>query len=313
MSAQAIGRSSGGSACAAAAYRAAELIEDRRTGEEHDYRRRGGVDHAEIVAPANAPQWARDRAELWNAAEAAERRKDAQVAREVRVAIPAELDDRARQELVRDYAREQFVSRGMVADIAIHDSRGENPHAHILLTMRRLDEGGRGFARTKERGWNSRQTLQRWRTAWARQANEALERSGSAERIDHRTLAAQRADALQRGDTEAARELDREPQVHLGAAGHMEEREVKTDRGDEWVKRDDRNKQRAQLPEQHAIIARIQLEIDRLRRLRERLRNATKEFYAAAKKKGLSLPEPQRQQAKKAPARRPPPTQGWDR
>ena len=93
----------------------------------------------------------------------------------------------------------------------------------------------------------------------------------------------------------------------------MEEREVKTDRGDEWVKRDDRNKQRAQLPEQHAIIARIQLEIDRLRRLRERLRNATKEFYAAAKKKGLSLPEPQRQQAKKAPARRPPPTQGWDR
>ena len=312
MSAQAISRSGGGSAVAAAAYRAAEKIEDRRTGEEHDYSRRRGVDHAEIVAPANAPQWARDRAELWNAAEAAERRKDSQVAREVRVAIPAELGESDRRRLVREYAKEQFARRGMVADIAIHGSEGKNPHAHILLTMRRLE--GNSFARTKERGWNSKKTLARWRSSWARKCNRALERAGSPERIDHRTLAEQRADALRRGDAESARELDREPEVHLGAAYHMEQDGIKTDRGDELLKRQDRNRERRRLPGQQALLARIQRQLDTLRRLRKRLRKATKELYAAARKKGLPAPEPERRQApRKAPARRRAPTPGWSR
>ncbi|MCF7778981.1 MobA/MobL protein, partial [Sulfitobacter sp. M220] len=135
-----ISRSQGRSATAAAAYRVAERIEDRRTGLTFDYAARGGVDHTEILAPDHAPDWVRDRSELWNRVEEAETRKNSQVAREVRVALPAELTHAQRLELVREFVRSQFVDRGMVADIALHapgrigDER--NHHAHILLTTR---------------------------------------------------------------------------------------------------------------------------------------------------------------------------------
>ncbi len=137
-----ISPSAGRSATAAAAYRVGERIEDHRTGLTFDYRARGGVDHVETLAPANAPAWVQDRAALWNAVEAAETRKNSQVAREIRVALPAELDHGQRVELVRDFCQRQFVDRGMVADIALHAKVG-NPHAHILLTLR--DIGPQGF------------------------------------------------------------------------------------------------------------------------------------------------------------------------
>jgi len=229
-----ISRSQGRSATAASAYRVAERIEDRRTGLTFDYAARGGVDHTEILAPDHAPDWVRDRSELWNRVEESETRKNSQVAREVRVALPDELTHAQRVALVRDYAQTQFVDRGMVADIALHapgrigDER--NHHAHILLTTREVD--AEGFT-TKNRDWNKVEVLEGWREAWARDSNAALERAGIEDRVDHRTLVAQRDEALElasaareRGDegaelqeTVRAMSLDRPPlpQLSLGA------------------------------------------------------------------------------------------------
>ena len=237
-----ISRSQGRSATAAIAYRVAERIEDRRTGLVFDYAKRGGIDHTEILAPDHAPDWVSDRSELWNRVEEAETRKNSQVAREVRVALPAELTHAQRVELVRNFAQEQFVDRGMVADIALHapgrDGDDRNHHAHILLTTREIDP--EGFT-TKNRDWNKVELLEDWREAWARGANLALERAGIEERIDHRTLEAQRDDALElaaeareRGDeAEELREtvravaLDREPLPQLSAgAWQLKERGI---------------------------------------------------------------------------------------
>jgi hypothetical protein len=229
-----ISRSQGRSATAASAYRVAERIEDRRTGLTFDYAARGGVDHTEILAPDHAPDWVRDRSELWNRVEESETRKNSQVAREVRVALPDELTHAQRVALVRDYAQAQFVDRGMVADIALHAPGREgderNHHAHILLTTREVD--AEGFT-TKNRDWNKVEVLEGWREAWARDSNAALERAGIEDRVDHRTLAAQRDEALElasaareRGDegaelheTVRAMSLDRPPlpQLSLGA------------------------------------------------------------------------------------------------
>ena len=229
-----ISRSQGRSATAAAAYRVAERIEDRRTGLVFDYAARGGVDHTEILAPDHAPDWVHDRSELWNRVEESETRKNSQVAREVRVALPDELTHAQRLELVREFVRSQFVDRGMVADIALHAPGREgderNHHAHILLTTREVGEDG--FT-TKNRDWNKVEVLEGWREAWARDSNAALERAGIEDRVDHRTLVAQRDAALElasaareRGDegaelheTVRAMSLDRPPlpQLSLGA------------------------------------------------------------------------------------------------
>ena len=219
FNAQIVSRSTGASAVAGAAYRAGERLVDARTGEAHDYRARDDLDGAEILAPRDSPAWAQDRARLWNAVEAAERRKDAQVAREVRVAIPRELRPADGRVLVRDYAQRAFVDLGMVADIAYHGGQGENPHAHIMLTTRSI--GPEGFG-PKNRDWNKKEQLATWREDWAASTNRALERRGHAERIDHRTLAAQWDEALARGDTARAETLDRDPEIHLGRAAWME-------------------------------------------------------------------------------------------
>ena len=237
-----ISRSAGRSATAAAAYRVGERIEDHRTGLTFDYRARGGVDHVETLAPANAPAWVQDRAALWNAVEAAETRKNSQVAREIRVALPAELDHGQRVELVREFCQREFVARGMVADIALHapgrEGDDRNHHAHILLTTREI--GPEGFG-AKNRDWNAVEMLEGWREAWARDSNRALERCGHDERIDHRTLEAQRIEASarataahDRGDeaealrqTVRAVELDRDPLPQLSAgAWQMKERGI---------------------------------------------------------------------------------------
>jgi hypothetical protein len=245
-----ISRSQGRSATAAIAYRVAERIEDRRTGLVFDYAARGGVDHTEILAPDHAPDWVHRRGELWNRVEESETRKNSQVAREVRVALPAELTHAARVELVRDFAQEQFVDRGMIADIALHapgrDGDDRNHHAHILLTTREI--GSDGFT-TKNRDWNKVEVLEGWREAWARDSNAALERAGIEERVDHRTLVAQRDEALElvsaareRGDegaelvqTVRAIELDRPPLPQLSpGAWQMKERGIEVGRVGAW-------------------------------------------------------------------------------
>ena len=157
-----VSRSAGRSAVAAAAYRSGERLTDERDGGKvHDYTRRTTPISTEILTPDDAPAWTRDRGQLWNRAEAAERRSDAQLAREVQLAIPVELSPAASRDLVREYVREQFVSRGMVADVAYHDLGGDQPHAHVMLTMRPID--GEDFAKRKERTWNDRERMAEWR------------------------------------------------------------------------------------------------------------------------------------------------------
>jgi ATP-dependent exoDNAse (exonuclease V) alpha subunit len=232
---QLIKRSAGRSVVAASAYRAGEKLHDARTGITHDYSRRRGVERAEILVPDGAPQWCQSlkRDELWNLVEATEKRKDSQLARELRIMIPRELPPAERIRVVRDYLREAFVSKGMIADVAWHNliaSDGlEQPHAHVLLTMRNLDAKGFGAksrhewiddpeGRTHPDGrpvkvvsnkasWNCPDYFDRCREDWERIANEALARMGSEERIDRRSL-------LERG-------LSRLPEPALRMAWYM--------------------------------------------------------------------------------------------
>jgi ATP-dependent exoDNAse (exonuclease V) alpha subunit len=190
---QVIGRSSGRSATAAAAYRAGEKIVDERTGEIHDYTRKEGVDYKEILLPENCGEWAKDRAQLWNVTELAEKRKDAQLAREQTIAIPVELTTEQGRQLVREYAQSNFVDKGMIADICIHGENTHNPHAHIMLSMREAQADGLG---QKVRDWNSKEQLEAWRENWADCCNMALEISGASVTIDHRSYAEQGIDKI---------------------------------------------------------------------------------------------------------------------
>jgi hypothetical protein len=210
----------GSKAAAAAAYRSGSQVRDYRTGEIHDYRRRGGVSHAEIMVPVGAAAWLEDRELLWGTVERMEKREDAQLAREFNMALPHELNATQRLELVRGFVQRHFVNRGMVADIALHDpvpEQGQNSrnyHAHVMLTLRRATPDGLDPVKTRE--WNSKELLNLWRAEWAVSCNTALERAGRQVRIDHRTLVAQRDEALQRKDMARARELNRAPEIHVG-------------------------------------------------------------------------------------------------
>lgn len=193
LEASPVQRSKGQSATGGAAYRSATLIRDERTGETHDFRRKRGVVYSTILAPEHAPGWVYDRKELWNRAERAEKRWDAQPARQILLALPHELADEERIDLVRSFVQEMFVSRGMVADVALHrpDRHGDvrNEHAHILLTMRELDGGE--FSAKKNRDWNQKELLKYWREEWRNYENRALEEAGFDARVDHRSLEAQ--------------------------------------------------------------------------------------------------------------------------
>lgn len=200
LSVQTFSRTSGGNALAAAAYRSGEKLGD------YDYsKRKHEVEFSGIYAPEKSPDWCLDREGLWAAVEEAEKRKDAQLCREMNFALPLELNFDQQRALVEEYAK-IFTEQGMVVDAAIHKSKdGKNPHAHMMLTMRELTPEGFG---KKRREWNRQDLVSAWREKWAELANGALERAGHSTRIDHRSLAAQG--------------IDREPTRHQGkAATHM--------------------------------------------------------------------------------------------
>lgn len=215
LSVKTISRSAGRSATAAAAYRAGVEITDERTGEVHDYRRKGGVESRELFLPDGAPEWATDRAKLWNAAEQSEKRKNSTVAREFVVALPSELSAEQREKLAHDFARKLVKRHGCAVDVAIHAPGKEgdtrNHHAHILCSTRKLT--AEGFTE-KTRELDDRATgaaeVTRWREQWADMTNAALERAGHTERIDHRTLEAQG--------------IDRDAGIHLGPSATAIER-----------------------------------------------------------------------------------------
>jgi hypothetical protein len=215
-----ISRSGGRSATAAAAYRTGEEVPDERTGEINDYRRRGGVESVAMHLPAGVV--AMTTAELWNAAEASETRKNAVVARELLVALPHELDQAQRQALADAIARDLVERYQVGAQVAVHlpDAEGDNRnhHAHILFTTRRLGPDGLG---EKTRELDDRIKRGPQEIEWIREmvetrTNSALEAAGHAERVDRRSLADQHASALEAGDQVKALETDRAPTIHDG-------------------------------------------------------------------------------------------------
>ncbi len=198
-----IGRKAGSNAVASAAYRSASRLRDKRIDRVQDFSAKRGVVHSEILLPDGAPEHLGDRERLWNDVEACEIRKDAQLAREVEFAIPREMTQAQGIELARDFVQSEFVDQGMIADLNVHWEIGEDgmpkPHAHVMLTMRSVDENGFG---KKVRDWNATQMVERWRERWADHVNERLAELDIDARIDHRSLEAQG--------------IDLEPQTQIG-------------------------------------------------------------------------------------------------
>ncbi len=228
---------------AAAAYRSGEKLVNEWDGMTHDYTRKGGVVHTEIMLPSHAPPKFQDRSTLWNSVEEIEKSSTAQLAREIEVALPVELSRAEQLALVRSFVKDNFVDAGMCADFAIHDKGTGNPHAHIMLTIRPLKEDGTWDAKCRKvydldsqgqripdgkggwkshredtTDWNQRSNAEKWRAAWAAYTNRALEVAGRPERIDHRSYKRQGIDKI--------------PSVHMGpAASQMEWRGIQTEKG----------------------------------------------------------------------------------
>ena len=196
------------------------------------------------MLPENAPAEYSDRAVLWNAVEKIEKAKNAQLAREVRLALPAEFTFEQNLNLVREYVRENFVRHGMCADVALHIKNDGNPHTHILLTMRSIEKDGSWAAKSKmeyilddngERiklasgryktrklnatDWDERSKAEEWRESWANIVNAHLENGGYVNRVDHRSYERQGVEQI--------------PTIHMGVSAHqMEQKGIKTERGD---------------------------------------------------------------------------------
>ena len=201
LSVKTIKRSAGRSATAAAAYRSASVIECDREGRMHDYTAKRGVEACFILAPDDAPSWAQDRAALWNAAEARETRSNSVTAREWELALPSELSDAARIDITRAFAAQLVERYGVAADVAIHAPHREgdqrNHHAHILTTTRVLSaEGLTEKTRVLDAASTGGPEIEAMRGYWAELQNHALELAGQVERVDHRSLEAQREEAL---------------------------------------------------------------------------------------------------------------------
>ena len=223
MQAKVVSRGSGRSAVAASAYMSCSRMYNDYDGIQHDYTRKHGLIYQEVMLPPMAPSEWNDREQLWNAVEETEKTKDSRLAREFVVALPVELDKDSNISLLQDFIKKNFVDMGMCADFAIHDTDGHNPHAHILLTVRPLNENGTWQYKTEkeylcikdgeEKGyeridkhpkssrygrqnpiseqWNSDEQLCIWRANWTDAVNKMLARNQINATIDHRSFADQ--------------------------------------------------------------------------------------------------------------------------
>jgi Ti-type conjugative transfer relaxase TraA len=221
FSAKIISRANGSSALASAAYRSASRLHDQRLDRHHDFSNKAGVVCSEVMLPEGAPEHLSLRERLWNEVEAAEKRIDAQLAREIEFAIPREMTKEQGIELARDFVRGEFVACGMIADLNVHWDVGADgepkPHAHVMLTLRDVDENGFG---KKNRDWNRTDLLEKWRERWAEHANQRLAELDIDARIDHRSLEGQG--------------IDLEPQHKIGpAASRMAAKGLELERVDE--------------------------------------------------------------------------------
>lgn len=212
------------SAVACAAYRSGEKINDDRYEKTHDFTKKHNVLHAEIITPEGAPDWMKDREKLWNGVEAGEKRKDAQLAKEVILTLPRNLNRDAQREVVRDFIKENLTSKGLVADFAIHSPEAsdgrDNPHAHIMFTLRPVEGNGFGKKLTGrlDGKLDSWQTLQEMRYSYEDILNKASQEAKSEIRFDLRSL-------KEKG-------IDREPQPKMGPkVNYAEKRGIETDWG----------------------------------------------------------------------------------
>ncbi len=261
-----ISRGKGKSAVAAAAYRSGETLTNDYDGVIHDFTKKRGIVHTEVLLPPHAPPKFLDRSNLWNSVEKIEKAKNSQLARESEIALPVELDREQQIRLVREYVKENFISVGMCADFAIHDKSDGNPHAHIMLTMRPLEESGKWGAKSKKEyildkdgqrvklkngtfksrkistvDWNDKEKAEVWRKAWAEIANRYLAEKNCPERIDHRSYERQGNGKI--------------PTVHMGvAATQMERRGIVTDRGE----------QNREIRKQNRLLLEVRRQISRL-------------------------------------------------
>lgn len=235
-------RSAGQSVIESAAYRAGERLYSERYGEYSDYTHKGGVVYTEILLPPHAPREYADRQTLWNAVEAAERGKNAQLAYSFDIALQNEFTLEENIALARRFLLDNFVSRGMIADFAVHqpDKTGgiENPHFHVLCPIRPLNPDGSWGAKQRrvyrENGkfdavpttdWGKPETLEEWREAWAELCNAKFKDKGLECRIDHRSYEKQG--------------IDQAPTVHEGVAvRQMEAKGIVTDKGEHnrWIR-----------------------------------------------------------------------------
>lgn len=256
LEAKTISRGQGRSCVAAAAYRHATTLHDERQQMTHSYRRKIGVVHSELLTPAGAPDWARDRGQLWNRADAAEKRKDAITAREVLLTLPCELSDAQRLILVRDFCREQFTARGLIADMAIHEPDGlpdpetgetsKQPHAHVMITDRALDDTSpTGLAAKKDRTLANADGIEALRAAWAEHGNRALKQAGLSAHLDHRSLERQRIEAVALAEAQPPTAkgrnaeirivvLDRPPEPKIGPVAAAMVRAGRGDQAHAW-------------------------------------------------------------------------------
>jgi len=216
LSAKIISRGNGNSAVAAAAYRSADKLNNYRTNETYNYKRKQSVDYTEIFLPDNAPSEFYNREILWNSVEQNEKQKNAQLAREIEFALPNELNFEQQKNLAREFAM-SFARQGMCVDLAFHDKKN-NPHCHLLLTLRGLDEQGNWSPKCKKvnnrrvnfNNWNDKETLEKWRKDWEVMANLSLSEAGFKEQIDHRSYKKQGVEKI--------------PTIHLGKASNVMEK-----------------------------------------------------------------------------------------
>ena len=241
-----ISRGKGKSAVASAAYISCEKLTNEWDGVIHDYHNKKGLEHKEIFLPENVPKEFLDRSTLWNSVELNEKAINAQLARNFIIALPKELSLKENKELIREFIQENFVSKGMIADLAIHQENDEgngNIHAHIMTTVRPLSKDGTWGAKSKkeylldEQGnkilgkngkpktrkidltdWNNKENAEKWREHFATLCNQYLEKVGEQKRVDHRSYKRQGKEEI--------------PTIHLGAsAGALERKGVETEKG----------------------------------------------------------------------------------
>lgn len=216
-----ISRKKGHNAVKAAAYRSGEALYDEKNNATYDYSRKHDVIHAEIMAPENAHEWMKDRSQLWSNVETIEKRKDSQLARNFLYELPRELDHETHIKTAQEYIQEQFVSKGMVADFAIHDGEasdgGRNPHLHVMLTFKEITPDGFG---NKNRDWNDKSNGDLWRGAWAEKMNDALKEAGIEARYEAKSYEEQGINKI--------------PGEHLGKdAAALEKQGIETEIGNE--------------------------------------------------------------------------------